>query len=152
MPGSRGFLDRFRASGTPGAPAGAGVPADRVAERDAELAAVLSHVDPYEDDARRIRAEAQARAEKRIEDALAQRQRILLASRHDAEAQRRDAAAQVAALSEAQTRKALEDAQVEAEAVTTWAETMIAPLVDQVLATVADRLGVSPEVLGAGRT
>jgi hypothetical protein len=148
MPGSRGFLDRFRASGTPGAAAGAGVPADRVAERDVELAGVFEQLAPVEAHAHRTRAGAEERAEERRSAAAAQHQRILAAARRDAEAERRDAAARVTALAERETQQALDAADREATRIAAQSEQLIPPMADQVLARVAERLGVPPELVG----
>jgi hypothetical protein len=146
MPASRGFLDRFRASGTPGAAAGAGVPADRVAERDAELAAVFERLAPVEKQVEKIREDARARAEDRRAAAAAQSQRILAAARQGAEADRRDAAARVAALADAETHQALEEADRAASAIAEHAEHVVPRLADEVLADVASRLGVPAEM------
>jgi len=150
MPGSRGFLDRFRGTGTPGAAAGAGVPADRVAERDAELADVFERLAAIEARARQIRADAQDRAEDRSRSAAAQQQRIRAAAHRDADADRRDAAARVSAVADAETQEALERADRDAEAIAAHAEQVVPVLADQVLTSVADRLGVEPAILGAG--
>ncbi len=147
MPGSRGFLDRFRASGTPGAAAGAGVPADRVAERNAELAGVFERLAPVEARAHRIRAAALERADERRGAATAQHQRILAAARRDAEAERRDAAARVTALAQEETRAALAAADREAESISAHAEQAIPPMADEVLARVAERLGLARDLL-----
>lgn len=152
MPGSRGFLDRFRASGTPGAAAGAGVPADRVAERNVELAGVFERLAPVEARARRIRAGAEERAEERRNAAVEQHQRILAAARRDAEAERRDAAARVTALAEAETQQALTTADREAARIAAQAEQVVPDLAEQVLARVAQRLGVPPELVGSEST
>ncbi len=146
MPASRGFLDRFRASGTPGAAAGAGVPADRVAERDAELAAVFDRLAPVEKQVEKIRRDARARAEDRRTAAAAQAQRILAAARQGADADRRDAAARVAALADAETHQALEEADRAASAIAEHAEQVVPRLADEVLADVASRLGVPAEL------
>lgn len=146
MPASRGFLDRFRASGTPGAAAGAGVPADRVAERDVELAAVFERLTPLEKQVETIRADARMRADDRGTAAAAQQQRILAAARQGADADRRDAAARVAALADAETHQALQQADDAAAAIAEHAERVLPQLADEVLATVAQRLGVPAEI------
>jgi hypothetical protein len=152
MPAARGFLDRFRASGTPGAAAGAGVPADRVAERDAELAGVFERIAPVEKQAERVRADAHARADDRRAAAAAQQQRILAAARGGAEADRRDAAAHVAAVADAETHEALADADRAAAAIAEHAERVVPQLADQVVADVARRLGVPAETFAGSRT
>lgn len=57
----RDFLDRFRPAGAPGA-AQAGVPADRVAEREAELQPVLALLDGVRSECERIIEEAHSEA------------------------------------------------------------------------------------------
>jgi len=152
MPASRGFLDRFRASGTPGAAAGAGVPADRVAERDAELGPVFERLAPLEKQAEKIRADAGARAADRQTSATAQQQRILAAARRGADADRRDAAARVAAAADAETREALAEADRAAAAIAAHAERVVPQIADEVLADVAGRLGVPADLLVEDRT
>jgi hypothetical protein len=152
MPASRGFLDRFRASGTPGAAAGAGVPADRVAERNAELAAVFERLAPVEKQVEKIREDARARAEDRRTAAAAQCQRILAAARQGADADRRDAAARVAALADAETHQALEEADRAAAAIAERAEQVVPRLADEVLADVASRLGAPAELFSRSST
>ena len=152
MPASRGFLDRFRASGTPGAAAGAGVPADRVAERDAELAAVFERLAPLEKQAEQLRADAHTRADDRQTSALAQQQRILAAARQGAEADRRDAAARVATVADAETREALAHADQTASAIAAHAERVVPQIADQVMAEIAERLGVPAELFAEARS
>ncbi|MGW3208866.1 hypothetical protein [Streptomyces sp. NPDC001135] len=58
----RDFLEGFRPAGTPGAPA-TGVPADRMAERAAELEHALARLTDVQQQAARIRAAAEETAE-----------------------------------------------------------------------------------------
>jgi hypothetical protein len=69
MPDLRGFLDRFRPAGTPGRPTPVGVPADRAERAGAELAPVFASLAEAEVEAGRIRADAAAEAERRLEAA-----------------------------------------------------------------------------------
>ncbi|TDD40841.1 DivIVA domain-containing protein [Saccharopolyspora elongata] len=82
MRGIRGFFERFRPAGTPGAAARPGVPVDRVAEASAELAPVFALLEDAEVEARQVRAngreesarirqEARERAEAIVADANA---------------------------------------------------------------------------------
>jgi hypothetical protein len=100
MPTGRGFLERLRPVGTPGAAARRGVPADRVAEFGAELEPLfelLAEVDAEaarirlaaEEDARRIVAASRARAEGIVADAMVRAE----AARAAAAASGRDEAA-----------------------------------------------------------
>lgn len=59
----RGFLDRFRPAGAPGAAARAGVPADRARERQEELGPVLALLDDVHSECGRIIEEARQEAE-----------------------------------------------------------------------------------------
>lgn len=151
MPGSRGFLDRFRASGTPGAASGAGVPADRVAERDVELAALLEQLSATEHAAEQIRADARERAQSRREAATAQSRRLLATARRDAESERRDAAARVAALSEHETEQTLAAATVEAHRIRTHAAEVRADYAERVVGEVLDRLQIDLDRVAATR-
>jgi hypothetical protein len=150
MPSSRGFLDRFRASGTPGAAAGAGVPADRVSERDVELAALLERLSATEHEARDIRSTAHDRATARREAGAAESRRLVAAARRDAESDRRDAAARVAALSEHETAQTLAAASAEAERIREHAVGSLPRYADRVVSLVLDRLEVDVEA-GATR-
>lgn len=142
MPSSRGFLDRFRSSGTPGAASGAGVPADRIAERDVELAAVLSQIDDTEALASRIRTDARHRAQAIRDGAAADRRRVLATARRDAEVERREAAARIAERSEHETAETLAAAQDEADAIAAHAASAMPAYADRVVALVLDRIGV----------
>lgn len=62
MPGWRGFLDRFRPAGTPGAASPAGVPVDRAATTAAELLPLLDRLDAVQDEADRLRTNAREEA------------------------------------------------------------------------------------------
>ena len=142
MPSSRGFLDRFRSSGTPGAAAGAGVPADRIAERDVELASVFSQIDDTEATASRIRTDAGQRAQAIRDEAAAERRRVLATARRDAEVERREAAARIAERSEHETAETLAAAQHEADAIREHAATALPAYTDRVVALVLERIGV----------
>jgi hypothetical protein len=95
VPRSRDFLERFRPSGTPGAAAAAGVPADRVAERSAELGPVLAELDDTQEEARRIVAAARLEADRRRTEGAQRARSVLAAARSQAEAERAEAASLV---------------------------------------------------------
>jgi hypothetical protein len=65
MAGARDFLERFRPSGTPGAAVRRSVPADRLAERSAELELLLALLAEMETEVAQIRAAAQQGADLR---------------------------------------------------------------------------------------
>jgi flagellar hook-length control protein FliK len=145
MPAARGFLERFRTSGTPGAAAGAGVPADRVAEREAELATLFEKLDAVEAEAAQIRAAGLAEAERLRADATARSRALLAQAERDADAERRQAAAAVAALVEAETAQALVAAHDEAARVRAHAERVGPQVVARALAAVRAELGLAAQ-------
>ncbi len=142
MPAARGFLERLRTCGTPGAAAGAGVPADRVAEREAELAGLFSQLERTEAEAAAIRAAGRRDADAVRADADARCRTLLARADHEAETQRREAAARVAAVADAETAAALAAAAEEADRVRAHAERVRAELVATVLAAVRTELGL----------
>ncbi len=87
MPDLRAFLARFRPSGTPGAPADAGVPADRAREQTAELEPVLATLADGEREAERIRAAADAAAVVRLREARTRADALVADARRQAEAE-----------------------------------------------------------------
>jgi hypothetical protein len=139
---SRGFLDRFRASGTPGAAAGAGVPADRVAERNVELAALFEQLNDVEAEVRRIRSGARQHAHELRESAAVQARGLMATARREADSERRDAAARIAARSEQEAAQTLASAADEAAAIRKHAEAAVPAYADRVVAMVLDRLEV----------
>ncbi|MYR20416.1 hypothetical protein GTW63_19095, partial [Streptomyces sp. SID6137] len=76
----RDFLERFRPTGTPGASA-AGVPADRTAERAAELEPALARLTDAQREAERIRAAARQSAEALRRDAAREAEQVVAAAR-----------------------------------------------------------------------
>ncbi|WP_317440835.1 hypothetical protein [Streptomyces collinus] len=87
----RDFLERFRPAGTPGASA-TGVPADRTAERAAELDPVFARLTDVQRQAARIRAGAEERAEVLRRDAAREAEHLLADARERAPEVRRQAA------------------------------------------------------------
>lgn len=87
----RDFLERFRPAGTPGASA-AGVPADRTAERSAELEPTLAQLADVQREAARIRASADEAAELVRRDAAREATELVAAARERAPEIRRQAA------------------------------------------------------------
>ncbi len=140
MPSSRGFLERFRPGGTPGAAAGAGVPADRVAEREVELAALFEQLAGAEQDAARIRAEGERLAERRRTAGTTQSRRLLAEARQEAESERRSAASRIATLADQETTQTVEQAEREAEAIRVHAAAVMPQYVERVLGEVRRQL------------
>ncbi|MFF4964383.1 hypothetical protein [Streptomyces sp. NPDC001037] len=87
----RDFLERFRPAGTPGASA-TGVPADRAAERAAELQPALDRLTDVQREAIRIRAAAERRAQALRQEASEEAERLLADARERAPEVRRQAA------------------------------------------------------------
>lgn len=144
MPASRGFLERFRASGTPGAAAGAGVPADRSAEREVELAALFERLAAVEATAAQIRSDGEDRADQHQQAAIAQSRQTLASARQQAEVERREAAARISARAQHETQQALDRAQAEADAIAQHARQETPTYVDRVVGEVLARLGLDP--------
>ncbi len=145
MPRPRDLLQRFRLAGTPGAPAAAGVPADREAEVSAELEPVLARLTDAEQEAERLRAGAGDEAARRVRDAADRAQADLAAARLDADAERADAAARVRSRADAELAAVLEEARNEADRTTRRAAERMPEYVDRVIA------ALRSDVLGAGR-
>ncbi|MGW0512857.1 hypothetical protein ACWD1W_26975 [Streptomyces olivaceoviridis] len=87
----RDFLERFRPVGTPGASA-TGVPADRTAERAAELEPALARLADVQQEAAQIRATAEQEAEALRQNAAREAARLVEAARERAREVRRQAA------------------------------------------------------------
>lgn len=111
------ILRRFRPAVAPGPAAPAGVPVDRVAEAEAELAAVFAALEPAVAEAQAMRGRAGRDAAERRRAAAEEAERIVADARASVDAVRAAAAAaRLAALDE--ERAALdEEARVEAERV-----------------------------------
>ncbi|MGZ4601972.1 MAG: hypothetical protein ACXV3S_00025 [Kineosporiaceae bacterium] len=104
MPNVRDILRRFRPAAAPGPAATGGVPADRVAEREAELAPVLALLEEVEQECAQLLEAARTAAAERRSQGAGQVEAILAAGRRRADAERAAAAA-------AQQRLADEEAQ-----------------------------------------
>jgi len=130
------ILRRFRPAVAPGPAGPAGVPADRGAEAEAELAAVFAALEPSVADARRVREEARADAGRRRRHGLEEAERIVAEARNRLDAVRAEAAsAQLAALDA--ERATLEgNARAEVDRVERLAEARVPDLVAQVVARV----------------
>jgi hypothetical protein len=145
MPSSRGFLERFRPSGTPGAAAGAGVPADRVAEREVELAGLFEQLADVEQAAARIRAEGRQLAEQRRAAGITTSRRMLADARQNAESERRSAAGRIATLADRESSATLEEAEREAAAIRAHAQAVLPRYVERVVDEVRRQLRIGEE-------
>ncbi|HEX2894733.1 MAG TPA: hypothetical protein VHO29_12105 [Marmoricola sp.] len=122
MPSARDLLQRFRPAGAPGPATATGVPADRVAERTAELEPVFESLRSTTAEVARIRHEAVVEAEHRREQAREQavarvadarleadaiRATTLADAQRDAEGAARASVAAAAARAESTTARSL---------------------------------------------
>lgn len=94
MASTRDLLQRFRPAGAPGAATATGVPADRVQERDVELAPVFELLTETVTEAARIRREAATEAERRRQRAREAAVARIAEARLEAESIRAQAVAQ----------------------------------------------------------
>jgi hypothetical protein len=88
------FLRRFREGGVPGAPSAAGVPSDRVAALEAELAPVFALFEDAEQAADRIAADGARGAELRRAQAAEQTRALVAGARARAAGEQAAAAAE----------------------------------------------------------
>jgi vacuolar-type H+-ATPase subunit H len=138
MPSVSDFLRRFRPVVAPGRPARAGVPADRVAERTAELAPIFEGLQDREHAAQRLVADARADADERRAAAETERVRLLAQAREDAHAARAHAAAAVVPAVEEDRRSSQADAEQRAAELGREAAGELPGLVDRIVASVAE--------------
>jgi regulator of protease activity HflC (stomatin/prohibitin superfamily) len=116
MASARDLLQRFRPAGAPGPATAAGVPADRVEERAAELEPLFLLLEDAVAEAARIRRDAEVEAERRRTQAREQAVARVAAGRLEADsiraaalAEAQRAAAVAATLSAEQARAVAED-------------------------------------------
>ena len=114
---ARDILERWRPSATPGAPSAAGVPADRVAERSAELEGVLALLQDAQVEAQSIRSAAAAEATRRRAAAQEQGRTLIAEAQRNAQANRSAAAASAHAAGQESAGRIRAQAQLEAEAI-----------------------------------
>ncbi|MGW0080386.1 hypothetical protein [Streptomyces sp. NPDC003393] len=139
----REFLARFRPSGAPGAVI-AGVPADRAAERTAELQPSLARLSDVQQEAARIRASADREAEAIREDAARQAAAAVAAAQARVAQVRREAAEPVRDAAQRDVRDIRSAADRAAEQVYERARVRMPALVDRVV-TDALRISDRPE-------
>ncbi|MGW4561136.1 hypothetical protein ACWEN3_01615 [Streptomyces sp. NPDC004561] len=87
----RDFLERFRPAGTPGASA-TGVPVDRTAEREAELAPMLAQLTGVQQRAADVRVAAEKAAQTLRQEAAGEAERLVAAAGEQAPGVRQQAA------------------------------------------------------------
>jgi len=140
MARARDFLERFRPSGTPGAAARPGVPADRQAERSAELEPLLARLAETEAEVAQIRTAAQQGADLRRRKGQDRARATLAAGRQQFVADRAEMVAHVRRQGAAETVAVLAAAQTEADAVRTRVRQRLPALVQRVVAAVGEDL------------
>ncbi len=109
------ILRRFRFHGVPGAPAPAGVPVDRTAEIEAELAPVFALLEAAQVGATTLVEEATADTARRHAAAAEQARALLVEARSQADAARAQSAAVRLAQAQGQSRALAEGARREVE-------------------------------------
>ena len=114
MPTIRDLLNRFRPAGAPGPAGGAGVPADRVAARSAELESVFARLADAQPAATRIRSDAAERAHDRRKDGAEAAGRIVAEARGRADAVRAEANARARGAAETAAAEVLDRARADA--------------------------------------
>ncbi|WP_228000277.1 hypothetical protein [Nocardia australiensis] len=87
----RDFLERFRPTGTPGAAALRGVPADRAGDAESELGLLLALLDDARTQAEQIRADAVERARGIRARARGRAEEMVLSARQHTESARAEA-------------------------------------------------------------
>lgn len=127
------YLRRFRRlMSPPGRPGPAAVPKDRTADVSGELADVYGAVDAIAEEARRIRRDAEDRAEQRRTEAREEAERIRTQARERAEEERATAGAEKRSDLEDELREAAAAAEEEAVQVRMRAAQRIERLADRI--------------------
>lgn len=140
------ILRRFLPAVAPGPAGPVGVPADRVGEAEAELAAVFAALEPAVGDAQRLREQAQADADRRRQQGAGEAGWIMAEARARLDAVRAEAvSAGLAALDE--ERASLErEARAEVERVRRVAAARLPEVVAEVIAGVWTTAGLPPDM------
>jgi hypothetical protein len=136
MARARDFLERFRPRGTPGAAARPGVPADRQAERSAELEPLLALLAEAEAEVAQIRTAAQQGADRRRREGQDRARGVLAAGRSQVVADRAEIAAQAQRKGAAEAAAVRAAADAEAEAIRTRVKQRLPALVERVVSAV----------------
>jgi hypothetical protein len=137
------ILRRFRPAVTPGPAGPAAVPVDRVAEVEAELAAVFAALEPAVTAAREVREQAAGDADRRRQQGEEEAERIVAAARARLDAVRAEAASAGLAALDAERAVLDADSRAEVERVRQVADERLAGLLSEVLAEVWATAGLS---------
>jgi flagellar biosynthesis/type III secretory pathway protein FliH len=123
----------------PGAPVSAGVPVDRRAELEAELAPVLARLERPQREAEAIVAAARAEADRRRSLAVEKATQLVAQARAAAEAERRRAASDRLAGVDAERQSLLVAAAAEVERINRTAKERVPSLVTELATRLLDR-------------
>jgi hypothetical protein len=140
MPRARDFLTRFRPVGTPGAAASAGVPADRVAEAEAELEPLFAMLADTEAEVDHIRASADQRIVESHRLAGERAAEVLAQARLSADAERASASARARTVADQEVAHELAAATAQAAHVRQSTNDQMDAQVAEILAAVRARL------------
>ena len=149
MPGLRDYLDRFRPAGAPGA-GGAGVPADRSRELEAELTTVLALLDGVHAECAGIVAQARRDAERIVTAARGEAATMTADADQRARAARDEAAWEMLAAARAEAADTVARARQQALGIRERAEQRIPALAGRAVALVRG-LGTEPGACAGGR-
>ena len=138
------ILRRFRPAVVPGPAGPAGVPVDRVAQAEAELAAVFAALEPAMGEAARARERGRADAERRRKESIEEADRIVAAARARVDAERARAASMQLAAIDADRARLTAEADAEAERIRQTAAARLPGLVEEIVAAVWATAGVLP--------
>lgn len=141
MAGLRDYLDRFRPVATPGAPGRRGVPADRAAERESELAPLFAALAETEDAAEEIRRQAVAAADRMRQDARQRADALVADARARTESLRAGTAAHARATAERNREQARASAREVTEQVRLRVAERLPDYVARATALATDALG-----------
>jgi len=130
----RDFLDRFRPAGAPGAAGAAGVPADRRAGAEQELASLFAALAGVQRRCAEVRERAERDAERRRGQSRRMAAAIVARARSQAVAERAAAAAAAQAAARVQSERIAIDAQRDAVQVRASAQQRMPALVGRILA------------------
>lgn len=138
------ILRRFRPAVAPGPAGPAGVPADRSAEAEAELAIVFEALAPTVQAAQQLRDRAQTEADHRRREAIQEAERLIADARGQLDAVRAEAAASRLTTVD-ETRARLDrEAHDAAGALTTRAEARLSDVVARVVGEIRATGGLPP--------
>lgn len=142
---TRDLLERWRPSAAPGAPSAAGVPADRVAERSAELEPVLGLLADVQAEVDRIRSDTVAEAARRRAAAHEQSRALIREAQRQAHAERSAAAAAAQAAGKESATRILAQAHRDSRSIAERSQARESTLVEQVLGQARDEIAALVE-------